>query len=126
MLLRKRINTACKSAFRSCHKAIRLMETYNKLISDKTSKHKPTFINLIETGTCTMISGYGALFEKFRQKKIIDNYSVQDSKFSYPDDVNYWNSKLRFVPFDDIFTFLPTDVSSRTLNINCVFCFPKK
>ena len=123
--MKKRINAACKSTFRNGYKAVRLMEKYKKLMKNKPSSGTPSFINMIDTGDCTMVSGFGSLFDDFLASRSLGTYSGKNEKLSYPSDPTYWTSKLRFVPFDDTFTFLPQDVTRRKLYQNDKFIKPE-
>ena len=70
----------------------------------------PSFFLALETGTFTNISGFGKMFNKFLETKKLTGYSGEDSMPSNPKDGNFWRSKLRHLPFDHTFTFLPIDV----------------
>ena len=94
---------------------MRLMEKYNNLIGNDKSDGKPGFVNLIDTGNFTMVSGHGSMLKDFIENNKVEIFSGQDAKLSYPNDANCWSSKHRFVPFDDTFTFLPQDVTKRKL-----------
>ena len=73
----------------------------------------PSFLNVIDTGTVTMLSGCRSMLKKFVEKREITDYSGEEQCIKYPKDNTYWSSKLRFVPFDETFTFLPNDASKR-------------
>ena len=109
--MRKRINTACKSAVRNAFKAIRLIQKYHHLkYSQLTKVPKCGFLTMIDNGLFTNISGCGDIFKEFLEKRHLTNYTGIGTSIKKPTDSDYWNAKLRIVPFDSTFTFLPKDV----------------
>ena len=68
---------------------------------------------LMETGYYTNISGCGNVLEEFMEKKTLSEYSGEHSQISKLNESGFWTSRLRYLPFDSTFTFLPTDVDQR-------------
>ena len=99
---------------RSAFKAVRLLAKYHKLA--KTScKHfrQPGFIMLTETGHFSCFSGSGDFLQSFMKNRVIKNYLGESSPIMKGKEVGFGKSKLRFMPFDSTFIFLPTDVNGR-------------
>ena len=112
--MRKRIRTAMKTTVRSAFKTVRLIRKYQSLNRDKVKDSKPPgFFLALETGTFTNYAGCGSMFDSFLQNGQLGNHSGEDQEPLTPDEKNYWKSKLRILPFDHTFTFLPIDVNKR-------------
>ena len=109
VLLRKRIRTAMKTTVRTAFKTIRLINKYNKYKGFKNIL-QPSFFLAVETGSFTNISGTGNLYTNFWENQQLSGYSGENCIPSTPKDGNFACAKLRYLPFDHTFTFLPIDV----------------
>ena len=98
-----------KTTVRTAFKTIRLIKKYNKF-KKFTNILEPSFFLAVETGSFTNISGSGNLYKNFVEKQQISGYSGENCDPSTPKDGNFSRAKLRFLPFDHTFTFLPIDV----------------
>ena len=115
--MRKRIRTAMKTTVRSAFKTVRLIKNYQKF-QNKTilNLNSPSFVLALETGTFTSLSGCGSMFDNYVKNGNFGNHSGKNEKLRYPDERNFCTSKLRVLPFDHTFTFLPIDVNKRKQN----------
>ena len=68
---------------------------------------------LMETGYYMNLSGCGDILDTFIQDKNVKNYSGENSQVVKQKESGFWNGKLRYMPFNSTFTFLPTDVDDR-------------
>ena len=110
----KRVQTAMKSSVRNAFKAIRLLQKYHHLQkSSQRNFREPSFFLMLETGYYTNLSGCGHLFDKFVRTKMLNGYSGQNEEIAKPNDCEFWKSKLRYMPFDSTFTFIPGNVNDR-------------
>ena len=92
-------------------KANRLMEEYKELMRGTDSEGlDPSSLIVFDNGYYTIISGSGKMFNAFGKTKSLGNYTGRFEIPKEPTDPNYSKSKLRILPFDKTFTFLPNDV----------------
>ena len=90
---------------------MQLLEKFYELNGSNTETlQKPSFLNIIDLGSFSYVSGFGSMFETFMTSGKLSNYSGEKSSVCKPEDAKYWSSKLCLVPFDHTFTFLPKDV----------------
>ena len=111
--MRKRIRTAMKTTVRSAFKTVRLIKKYQSVFGSDQNSNQPSFLLALETGKFTNLAGCGSMFDNFLDNKTLGNHSGQNETPLYPDQKDFWKSKLRILPFDHTFTFLPIDVNKR-------------
>ena len=110
--MRKRIRTAMKTTLRSAFKTVHLLKRYYTLkdISPDSIKD-PCFFLALETGMFTNLAGCRSMLENFLQNSNLGSYSGDSEVPRKPSDKDFSKSKLRIVPFDHTFTFLPIDIN---------------
>ena len=90
------------------------MDEYKDLMrGTKSEGLEPSFL-ILDNGYYTIISGSGKIFNAFCKNKSLGNlYTGRYAVPRDPSDPKYSQSRLRILPFDKAFTFLPNDVDSR-------------
>ena len=97
---------------RSAFKTVRLIKKFNSFKGYNLEKMKdPSFFLALETGSFTNFAGCGSMYQNFLQTETLGNYSGQNQDPKMPTDTNFSKSKLRILPFDHTFTFLPIDMN---------------
>ena len=92
------------------------MEEYKEFMRGTNEEGlKPSSLIIFDNGYYTIISGTGEIFHAFCKNKSLGNYNGNDEDPTDPSDPRYYSSKLRIIPFDNTFTFLPNDVNDRKL-----------
>ena len=92
------------------------MEEYKEFMRGTNGEGlDPSSLIIFDNGYYTIISGSGKIFHAFCKDKTLGNYNGNDENPTAPTDPMYSSSKLRIIPFDQSFTFLPNDVDDRKI-----------
>ena len=105
--------SSTKSAVRVTVATSRCIVRRNQLQGQDSDKVS-SFV-MLSNGEDTVVSGYGYLIDTFIRTKQLSGYPGQNENVSVLSDVDYKESKLKLMRFDQTFDKMPYDASKRKI-----------